>query len=304
MRFPPRRARRPRRWGTAAALLSVLLWVGAGVAGAVGQVSMPRLTANTSAADSSVARAPFGPGELLSYNVKIGWFNAGEGHMSIPAVDTVRGNDAYHINMTIRGGLGPARVNDVYDSWLDIRTLQSWRFVQNIHEVNYKSFRHYEFYPERSVWERADNDESGPLGSSVPLDDIAFIYFIRTLPLEVGRSYKFDRYFKGEGNPVIIEVLRRDRRKTGAGEFNTIVVRPIIRTRGLFSQGGKAELHFTDDERRILVYMKSDIPNFPGSLTLHLQEIREGLPLHPVSRERALRGANRGDDEWDGQRWP
>ena len=74
-----------------------------------------------------------------------------------------------------------------------------------------------------------------------------------------------------------------------AGEFNTIVVRPTIKTDGMFGEGGKAELHFTDDERRILVYMKTDIPNFPGSLTLHLKSIEEGLPLNPRSRAAALR---------------
>jgi len=236
--------------------------------------------------DSTAAEAPFGPGERLVYKVKIGIFNAGEGEMSIPEVDTLRGHDAYRISMTIRGGLGPARVNDVYSSWLDIRSLQSWRFIQDIHEIRYKSFRHYEFYPELNLWDREDNDEYGPLASPTPLDDIAFIYFIRTLPLEVGESYTFDRYFKVEGNPVTVTVLRRDRRKTEAGEFPTLVVQPVIRTKGLFSQGGKAEIHLTDDERRLPVYVKSDIPNFPGSLTLHLKEIHEGMPLHPEARAR------------------
>jgi hypothetical protein len=238
-------------------------------------------------ADSTAAPAPFGPGERLVYKVKVGIFNAGEGEMAIPALDTVRGRDAYRISMTIRGGIPGARVNDAYSSWLDIRTLQSWRFIQDIHEVNYRSFRHYEFYPERRLWDREDNDESGPLASLIPLDDIAFIYFIRTLPLEVGKTYTFDRYFKVEGNPVTVTVLRKDRRKTEAGEFATIVVQPIIRTKGLFSQGGRAEIHFTDDARRIPVYVKSDIPNFPGSLTLHLREIHAGVPLHPGARARA-----------------
>jgi len=235
-------------------------------------------------ADSTAAPAPFGPGERLVYKVKIGIFNAGEGQMSIPDLDTLRGHDAYRISMTIRGGVLGLRVDDEYSSWLDVRSLQSWRFIQDIHEINYKSFRHYEFYPERRLWDREDNDESGPLASLTPLDDIAFIYFIRTLPLEVGKSYTFDRYFKVEGNPVGVTVLRKDRRQTEAGEFATIVVQPIIRTKGLFSQGGKAEIHFTDDARRLPVYVKSDIPKFPGSLTLHLKEIHEGTPLHPAAR--------------------
>jgi len=152
--------------------------------------------------------------------------------------------------------------------------------------VNYESFRHFEFFPERRTWERQDNDEFGDLGSQIPLDDIAFVYYIRTLPLEVGDVYTLDRYFKDDGNPVVIHVIRKDRRETEAGTFNTIVVKPIIKTDGLFGEGGDAELHFTDDDRRLLVYMKSNIPKFPGSLTLHLRSIQEGVPLHPDSRAR------------------
>lgn len=236
-------------------------------------------------ADASAAPAPFGPGERLVYRVKVGILSAGEGEMSVAGLDTVRGNDAYLINMTIQGGIPGARVKDAYSSWLDIRTLQSWRFVQDIHQVRYRSFRHFEMHPERQLWVRKDNDESGPLASALPLDDIAFIYFLRTIPLEVGKTYTFDRYFKAEGNPVVVTVLRRDRRRTDAGDFPTLVLQPTIQTRGIF-HGGRAEIHLTDDARRIPVYVKSDIPRFPGSLTLHLKEIHPGVPLHPESRAR------------------
>lgn len=244
-------------------------------------------TSSVDPADPRAARTPFGLGEHLTYKVKVGAFNAGEGYMSLDSqVDTVRGNRTYRAVMGIEGGLLFAKVEDQHQTWFDVGTLQSWRFIQDIDEVGYKSYRHYELFPERRRWERQDNDESGRLGSSLPLDDISFVYFIRSLPLEVGKTYRLNRYFKDEGNPVIIRVVRKDIRETEAGEFNTIVVEPIIRTRGMFAEGGKAELHFTDDERRLLVYMKTDIPNFPGSLTLHLRSIQEGVPLHPESRAR------------------
>ena len=38
-----------------------------------------------------------------------------------------------------------------------------------------------------------------------------------------------------------------------AGTFRTIVVQPVIQTRGLFSEGGRAEVYFTDDDRRLLI---------------------------------------------------
>ena len=105
------------------------------------------------------------------------------------------------------------------------------------------------------------------------------MYFVRTLPLEVGKTYTLPRYFKKEGNPVIIHVERRDRRETPAGTFNTIVVRPTIKSRGMFSESGEAELHFTDDEHRYLVYLRSKIP-VAGSVTLHLESVTEGTPIY------------------------
>jgi hypothetical protein len=238
--------------------------------------------------NASAAPAPFGPGERLIYKVKIGIFNAGEGEMTVEGLDTIRGHLTYHAIMKIRGGFLAAKVNDLYQTWMDVGSLMSWRFVQDIHEVNYESYRDYEMYPGIQMWERADNDESGPLGSLLPLDDISFLYYLRTIPMEVGKQYTFNRYFKEDGNPVVVNVVRRERRKEDAGTFETVVVKPTIKTKGLFSEGGKAELYFTDDERRILVYMKSDIPHFPGSLTLHLKSIEEGLPLNPASRASAL----------------
>jgi hypothetical protein len=190
--------------------------------------------------------------------------------------------------MGISGGIGPLRVDDEYLSWMDVSTFQSWRYIRDVDQVGYEARRHYEFYPERMTWERQDVEESGPLGSALPMDEIAFIYFIRAMSLEVGKSYTISRYFKDDGNPVVIEVLRKDQREVDGETYNTIVVRPIINTSGLFSEGGNAELHFTDDERRLLVYMKSNIPKFPGSLTLSLQTIQEGFPLNPESRARAL----------------
>jgi hypothetical protein len=240
--------------------------------------------------DPFAARAPFGPGERLVYKVKVGVFGVGEGYMSVVGLDEYDENPVYKIQMAVQGGLGPAKVNDMYQSWFDVSTLQTWRYVRDIDEVGYQSYRHWEFFPERMRWERQDIDEAGDLGSALPIDEIAFVYFVRTLPLEVGKTYTFNRYFKEDGNPVTVRVVRKDRRETEGVWYNTIVVEPEIKTDGLFGEGGEAEIHLTDDERRIPVYVKSDIPKFPGSLTLHLRSIQEGVPLHPESRAKALEG--------------
>lgn len=230
------------------------------------------------------APVPYGPGEALQYQVKVGMFGVGTGYMNVVGVDSVRGHPSYHVQMALDGGLAFAKVKDLFESWIDLRSLVSRRFIKDQNEVGYVRYQHFEFFPEERRFERGDTDETGELPTSLPLDDISFVYFVRSLPLEVGKEYTFHRYFKADGNPVIIRVLRKDRVEVPAGAFNTIVVQPIIRTSGLWSEGGEAEIHFSDDANKYVVYMKSDIPNFPGSLSLHLRDIQPGTPLTARSR--------------------
>jgi len=228
----------------------------------------------------SARPVPFGPGEKLDYQVKLGMFGVGGGHLTVIGIDTVHGHPTYHVEMGMSGGIPFARVEDSFQSWIDLRSLVSRRFIKDQKEAGYEKYQHFEFFPEERRFERGDNDETGTLPTSLPLDDISFVYFVRSLPLEVGREYTLHRYFEESGNPVVIRVLRKDTVEVPAGTFNTIVVQPIIRTSGLWSEGGEAEIHFSDDEDRFVVYMKADVPNFPGSLSLHLREIQRGTPLN------------------------
>ncbi len=223
-----------------------------------------------------IAPVPFGPGERFTYKVKWGIFSLGQGALTVDGIESVRGRAAYQLSMTLDGGRLGLTVKDDHDSWMDVETLSSLRFRQNIHEVNYKRLRQYEIYPDERRWVQ-DNGETGETMDDVPLDDISFVYFARTLPLKPGDVYTFDRYFKESGNPVELRVLRRETIEVPAGVFDTVVLRPTFQTSGMFSDGGEAELYFTDDERRILVYMKTKLSI--GNLTLHLEDIQIGRPL-------------------------
>ena len=55
-------------------------------------------------------------------------------------------------------------------------------------------------------------------------------------------------------------------------------MRPVIKARGLFGEGGEAEIYLTDDDRRLLVRLSSRVPVL-GSLSLHLRSAREGVPI-------------------------
>jgi hypothetical protein len=222
---------------------------------------------------------PFGPGERAEYQVKLGVFSAGKAVMEITGVEPLRGIPSYHVSWTVEGRYLFARVNDRYQSWMDVTNLASRRFLQNLHQVRYRSERHYEILPEGKQWERIGTDERGTFTTDTPLDDVAFIYYVRTIPLVVGETYTLNRYFREDRNPVTLKVLRRETIEVPAGTFNTIVVQPIIKAGGLFGEGGNAEVYFTDDDRRILVRLVTKGIPLLGNLSFHLQSVREGIPL-------------------------
>jgi hypothetical protein len=106
----------------------------------------------------------------------------------------------------------------------------------------------------------------------LPLDDVAFFYWVRTIPLEVGRTYRFDRYFRDEHNPVVIRVEKRETREMPDGtRVRTLLLRPIVNEDGgMFHESAKAKLWLTDDARRIPVQIQTDL-RMLGSLTLQLR---------------------------------
>jgi hypothetical protein len=212
-----------------------------------------------------VAPVPFGPGEVQRYKVEWGVFGeVGTGRLEVGGIDTIHGYPSYHLSWEMKGKVKltfvtMASVNDLLQSWLDVSSLISRRFDQKQHEVKYKRHRILDFMPDEMRWQRLNKDESGDLATVEPLDEVSFLYFVRTLPLEVGETYTFNRYWEAKGNPVIVKVLRRDTLTIDDVVYPTIVVQPIIRTKGMFSQGGEAEVHFSDDPRRLIVYLRASM---------------------------------------------
>ena len=218
----------------------------------------------------TVTTVPFGLGERLSYEVRFGKLKVGEGVMELIDTQVVRGRDAWHTRFRIRGGVPFYRVDDVLESWIDREAFHSLRFVQDLEEGGRMRERRYEMFPERKVFREGDGEEEPSVEH--PLDDGSFLYFVRTLPLEVGQTYQFDRYFRPDRNPVVVKVLRRETVSVPAGRYATIVLQPVIKSKGVFSEKGEARIWLSDDPHRIMVQMKSKTKI--GSLNLYLTSAR------------------------------
>lgn len=242
--------------------------------------TQPSVASADDRAGEPPAAVPFAPGERAEYSVSLGIFgNVGTGFMEVVGTERVHGHETYHLRFALKGRVLVGSVDDVFESWLDTEQLFARRHYKRQHELTYKAERSYDFFPDSMFFRHRTSGKTEPLATAEPLDEVSFLYFARTLDLRPGRTYTLNRYYKDSGNPVTLKVLRREVLTADDGsKVPVVVVQPIIQTSGLFGEGGRAEVYFTDDEHRILVKMTSKVPVI-GRLGLTLTSFKHGQPL-------------------------
>jgi len=235
------------------------------------------------APESPAPSYPWAIGETLTYTAKLGILSLGAGTLEVAGLDTVRGTESFRFRFRLQGKTIVYSLDDVLESYVGTRDLFSRRFVQDFEE-NGKSYdRRYEIYPDSGFYREEGRDTSWSTPAK-PLDDAAFFYFVRVTPLEVGRKYTYDRYFRKEKNPVTIEVLKREKLELPDGsKVNCLVLHPTIDTRGLFSKRSETRIWLTDDARRLPVQIRTKFPF--GTITLRLKDmVLPGTTTSALSR--------------------
>ncbi|HEY6837393.1 MAG TPA: DUF3108 domain-containing protein [Geobacteraceae bacterium] len=97
-------------------------------------------------------------------------------------------------------------------------------------------------------------------------------YFVRHLPLEVGKSVFVNVLDGKEARRVEVQVLRREKLRTIFGRVETIVVRPLVAREGVFEVKKGVTIWLTNDSRRIPVRVETKVT--VGSVTASLVEMR------------------------------
>ena len=220
--------------------------------------------------DRETALALLPVGEVLQYEARALRLRLGRASMEIMGVDSVRGLEAIHLQFLLEGRAMMYQLRNSMDSWIDVRQIESLRFVQDNKEGSRERRTEYEIFPDSGHFFETGFDTS-MVTSQQPLDDAAFFYFVRFVELEPGVRYEFNNYFKPDRNPVVLEVLRRDTIEVPAGEFAVLEVRPIINGNGIFRENADARFWLTDDERRLPVKIQSKF-SF-ATITLQLENL-------------------------------
>ncbi len=90
-------------------------------------------------------------------------------------------------------------------------------------------------------------------------DPLSGFYAMTKTDMEVGRTEFINIFDSKKIFDAEINVLRKEKVRVPAGEFNTIVVNPLLKTEGMFLRKGKMHIWLTDGERKVPVMFKSKV---------------------------------------------
>ena len=218
----------------------------------------------------------FGVGERLEFSVGYGVIKAGTAVMEIPEITRIDGRKCYHIVSTARSNKFFSvffKVDDRVESFMDVYGLYSLRYDKHLREGKFRA-------DVSMIFDQANNLAIYNAGKDTfevapyVQDVLSAFYFVRTQKLTVGKSLFVDNHTDKKNYPLEVKILRREKVKVEAGEFDCLVVEPILQTPGIFEQKGSLTVWLTDDERKMPVLMKSKV--VIGSISTELINYRLG----------------------------
>ena len=219
-------------------------------------------------------RLPFAVGERLTFRARVAHIGTvGRGTMWVEGPVDVRGHSTYLLRFDFRAGVGPVKAVDQTESWLDPRTMTALRFHKHERHPLSKHSERVELFPETRQW-AADDGRRGESPTAEPLDELSFMYFIRTLPLAADSTYRFDRHFEAGRNPVSVRVVGREMVTTPAGEFRTIALEMRVKDPRRYRGEGTIKINLSDDAQRLPVRIESTMP-IVGNAVLTLDSFSE-----------------------------
>ena len=197
---------------------------------------------------------PFAVGETLRYDASLGYFPVGTATVSVSRKTRERDVDAYVFTLAGQGGPPGWRVRYDLTSWTDSRRFNSLRFHRRLLQGGKTDEHQYVILPDSSRYR-----EVGVAGEWVappePLDELAFLYFLRTAPLQLGRSYSYSRYFKTGYNPIQVKVAET-RAAVTMPDGKSVPTIPVEVT----ARGMTMKAWLTDDTRRVPVQLEIPLP--------------------------------------------
>jgi hypothetical protein len=233
------------------------------------------------ASDSSwwyrkIENLAFGVGERLEFSVKYGKLPAGTAVMEIPRITEFDGHDCYEIKSIAETNNVVSvfyKVRDTVTTLVDVDGIFPRKFRKKLHEGGYETDK-VTIFDQKNHYAITDGDTI-PTYTFVQ-DAFSSLYYARTQELIPGQDLFIDNHTSKKNYPLKLKVLRNEKIKVPAGEFDCIVVEPVMRAEGIFQAKGRIWVWLTDDQYKMPVQMKTEV-FFLGSISAQLKKINHGM---------------------------
>jgi hypothetical protein len=246
-------------------------------------ISVPQVTdtlpktqvpVDTLKTEREVLNLSFGVSERLKFKVRWGPIKAGNATMEIPEIIEYNGRKCFRIVSTAESSKFFSaffKVRDRVESFTDVEGVYSLHFEKHIREGKFQADKSVDF-DQLNHLALTDKDTI-PVPPFVQ-DVLSALYYVRTQPLEIGKSLFVDNHTDKKNYTLEVKVLKKERVEVDAGTFDCVVVQPILQAAGVFEQKGTLTVWLTDDQKKMPVLMKSKVAI--GSITTELTDYRPG----------------------------
>ena len=217
----------------------------------------------------NAGRLPFAPGERLTFAGKVHTAVSGGGTLWVEGPVELRGTSTWLLHSDMEGRVGPLRATDRNASWLDPIRMSALRYTSRERHIVSKHDDAVDIFASEKRW-RAENGLEGVTMTNAPLDELSFLYYLRTLPLASDTTISVSRHFDPARNPTVLTVRGREEIQVGAGRFRAVVVEMRVRDPRRYKGEGVIRIHLSDDACRLILRLDSRVPD-AGPATLELQ---------------------------------
>jgi hypothetical protein len=212
------------------------------------------------AANRVVGTPPFAAGEKLRY--ALAWLSVGGGEMSIETTGPApyRNRPAYTIRLDAASNSFFSKFYVVRDTILSV--VDAERFESMKFEKHTKEGRHQK--DQVAIFD-LDKRETFWKGERVKLpghvvDTLSAVWYLRLLPLEVGKPIYLDAINNGKLYKLRVDVVAAETIKVPAGTYKTLRLEPKMEGGFFKAKDGKLQIWMTDDAQRIPVQIRTYLP--------------------------------------------
>jgi len=220
----------------------------------------------------NIRNTSFKPGEVLNFKVYYSmagfWVKAGTASFTVEQT-SYNNIPVYHIvgkGKTASSYEWFYKVDDTYETWLDIQTLQPLKFSRNVREGSTR-FQEAIFFQGGTVVTK-----KGCYATPKCVQDVlSAIYFARNIDYSKyrpGDKIPFNLFLDNELYKTHITFLGRDKVSFKSGIYHTIMISPKLFEGTIFKGGEKMTVWVSDDQNKIP--LRIETPITVGSIVVEL----------------------------------